>query len=99
MDSDWGNYYYDTYLQLQPGVSAQAVADKLTQIHIKNQAGTSGINYLAQPLSQLHLYNADGTSSGIQTVRVFLIVAILILLIACINYINLSTGQCCVQRK
>jgi putative ABC transport system permease protein len=99
MDSDWGNYYYDTYLQLQPGVSAQAVADKLTQIHIKNQAGTSGINYLAQPLSQLHLYNADGTSSGIQTVRVFLIVSILILLIACINYINLSTARSMLRSK
>jgi len=99
MDSDWGDYYYDTYLQLQPGVSGQAVADKLTQIHIKNQAGTSGINYLAQPMTQLHLYNADGTPSGIQTVRVFLIVAILILLIACINYINLSTARSMLRSK
>ena len=99
MDSDWGDYFYDTYFQLQPGVSAQSVADKLTQIHIKNQAGSGGIKYIPQPLDKMHLYNADGTPSGIQTVRVFLIVAILILLIACINYVNLSTARAMLRAK
>lgn len=39
MNSDWGDYYAVTCMQLQSGTSPQALADKLTQIHIKNQPG------------------------------------------------------------
>jgi len=101
MDSDWGDYYANTYLLLKPGVSPASVADMITKIHIKNQPGpdASKVKFLAQPLTQLHLYNGDGTPSGIQTVRIFLIVAILILLIACINYVNLSTARAMLRSK
>lgn len=101
MDSDWGDYYYDTYLQLQPGVSGQAVANKITQIHIKNQPGpgSAAISYVSEPLSKMHLYAADGTPTAMSTVKVFLIVAILILLIACINYVNLSTARSMLRSK
>jgi len=101
IDSDWGDYYANTYLLLRPGVSAVSVANMITQIHIKNQPGpdASKVKFLAQPLTQLHLYNGDGTPSGIQTVRVFLIVAVLILLIACINYVNLSTARAMLRSK
>lgn len=101
LDSDWGNYYLDTYLLLQPGASPANVSDKLTQIHIKNQDGTklSDGHYLLQPLSKIHLYAPDGSSSAMQTIRVFGIVAILILLIAAINYINLSTARAMLRSK
>lgn len=101
MDADWGNFYAETYLELKPGISPTAVADKLTQIHIKNHDGTklSDGHYLVQPLTQMHLYAADGAGAGIQTVRVFLIVAVLILVIACINYINLSTARAMLRSK
>jgi putative ABC transport system permease protein len=101
LDEDWGDYYYQTFLQLRPGVSAQTVADKLTAIHWKNQEGASdsGLKYLMQPLQEIHLYHADGTPAGLQTVKIFLIVAILILLIACINYVNLSTARAMLRSK
>jgi putative ABC transport system permease protein len=51
------------------------------------------------PLAQLHLYNADGTEGGIKTVRIFFIVAIVILLIACINYVNLATARATKRAK
>ena len=101
MDADWGNYYATTFLQLQPGVSPASVTNMLTQIHIKNQPGPEAaqVKFISQNLTQLHLYNADGASSGMETVKVFLIVAILILLIACINYINLSTARSMLRSK
>ncbi|HWZ14162.1 MAG TPA: ABC transporter permease [Mucilaginibacter sp.] len=101
MDEDWGNYLIDTYLQLQPGTSFKAVEDKLTQIHVSHEAGAklSDGHYILQPLTKIHLYNADGSSSAIQTVNVFAIVAILILLIAAINYINLSTARAMLRSK
>jgi putative ABC transport system permease protein len=100
-ESDWGNYFADTYLLIKPGASAKAIASKLTRIHMKLQAGikpTDGV-YSLQPLADTHLYNADGSEAGIQTVRIFFIVSILILLIACINYVNLSTARAMLRSK
>ncbi|HEY5327690.1 MAG TPA: ABC transporter permease, partial [Mucilaginibacter sp.] len=101
MDEDWGNYYTTTFLQLQPGTSVQAIADKLTKIHIQHQPGhdASKVKYLLQRFTQIHLYNPDGSASGMQTVSIFLIVAIFILLIACINYVNLSTARAMLRSK
>ncbi len=101
MDEDWGNYYTNTFLQLQQGVSPQAVADKLTKIHIKHQPGPDSekIKYGMQPLSQIHLYNPDGSPSVMQTVKIFFMVAVFILIIACINYVNLSTARAMLRSK
>ncbi len=101
MDEDWGDYYTNTFLQLQPGTSIQAVADKLTKIHIQHQPGPDAakVKYQMQSFTQIHLYNPDGSASGMQTVRIFLIVAIFILLIACINYVNLSTARAILRSK
>jgi putative ABC transport system permease protein len=101
MDADWGNYYTQTTIQLQPGTSVKAVEDKLTAIHIKNQPGVdaSHVRYLLQPLTKMHLYKTDGSEGGMQTVRIFFIVGVLILLIACINYVNLSTARSMLRSK
>lgn len=99
MDEDWGNYYTYTYLQLQPGTDLKAVGSKLTDIHFKHQEGTKDGRYLLQALTDTHLYAPDGSSSAMQTVKIFGIVAILILLIAAINYINLSTARAMLRSK
>jgi putative ABC transport system permease protein len=101
LESDWGNYFADTYLLIKPTASATTVASKLTKIHMKLQSGikpTDGV-YSLQSLTDIHLYNADGSEAGIQTVKIFFLVAILILLIACINYVNLSTARALLRSK
>ncbi|MGZ3822625.1 MAG: ABC transporter permease, partial [Mucilaginibacter sp.] len=101
VDDDWGDYFYTTFLLLRPGASAKVVTDKLTAIHrsVQKESAGAGLKYLPQPLQKIHLYNPDGTPSGLQTVRIFLIVAILILVIASINYINLSTARAMLRSK
>ncbi len=99
VEEDWGNYFYTTFLLLRPNVSAQDVAAKLTAIQTKAGAGGNGFKYVTQPLEKIHLYSADGSPSGLQTVRIFLIVGILILIIACINYVNLSTARAMLRSK
>ena len=101
MDEDWGNYYAQTFLLVRPDASTKTIGEKLTQIHFKHHQGikpTDGI-FKLQPLTQIHLYNPDGSSAAMQIVKVFSIVAILILLIACINYINLSTARSMMRAK
>jgi ABC-type antimicrobial peptide transport system permease subunit len=59
----------------------------------------NGLAYLLQPLSKMHLYTLDGREQGMMVVRVFFIVAIIVLLIACINYVNLITARAMKRSK
>lgn len=99
MNADWGNYYCNTFLLLQEGASIAAVEKKLTQLQQANNKFDQTSFYTLQPLSQLHLYAPDGSSSAKQTVNIFFVVAVLLLLIACINYVNLSTARAMLRAK
>jgi putative ABC transport system permease protein len=93
VNSDFYQFNYITFLLLRPGTSLKNLAANLFQIHIKHKSDDTDAEYLLLPLSKMHLYNADGTNAGIETVRIFIVVALLILGIACINYVNLSTAR------
>ncbi len=99
MDEDLGNYFFNTYVQIQKNASAQIVGKKLTKIFTDKKDDARGNYFELRPLKTIHLIAADGSSSALQTVRIFLIVAILILFIACINYVNLSTARSMVRSK
>ena len=98
-DNDFTQFNYLTYLQLQPGKSPADLAVKLRKIHLRNKPDDTDLTYLLQPLSDTHLYHSDGTDGGIETVRMFAIIALLILTIACINYVNLSTARAMLRSK
>ncbi len=90
----WNQWTVFTYLKLQEGADIQKVGTQLSDLHKKNTTEYSGdFPYLLQPLSQSHLYAPDGSETGMKNVRLFTIVAIALLSIACINYINLVTSR------
>lgn len=99
LENDFQQFSYETYLVLQPNTDLKNLAVKLKQIHLRNKADDTDIEYLPQALSAMHLYHADGTDGGIETVRMFIIIALLILIIACINYVNLSTARSMLRAK
>lgn len=95
MDTDLGSYNYDVYFLLQPQAEAATVAKKITGAFWQHRPGQDpqGSHFVLQPLTSLHLETPDGNKSAQQTARIFLFVAALILIIACINYVNLSTAR------
>ncbi|HKG69507.1 MAG TPA: ABC transporter permease, partial [Segetibacter sp.] len=99
MEEDWGNYYYQTFLLLHPNASSNKIEKKLTQLQREHNQFDKSSFYTLQPLEKIHLIGADGSSSALQTVNVFLTVAVLLLLIACINYVNLSTARSMLRAK
>jgi putative ABC transport system permease protein len=99
MDADWSNFGFETYLLLKSKVNARALEKKLQAIHERNKPEDAPVPYLTQPLLKMHLYKADGTDGGFSTVRTFAIVALMILIIACINYVNLSTARSMLRAK
>ncbi|SEO67356.1 ABC transporter permease [Mucilaginibacter sp. OK283] len=98
-NTDFNNYSYQTYFKLKPGTSLKKLSADLFRIHIKHRAEDTDADYLLLPINKMHLYNADLTDHGIQTVRIFIIIALVILLIACINYVNLSTARALLRAK
>lgn len=99
MNADWGNYYCLTFLQVHPNASTAAIEKKLTELQRQHNKYDKSSYYNLQSLDKMHLYAADGSSSAMQTVRIFFVVAVLLLLIACINYVNLSTARSMLRAK
>ncbi len=99
MSNNFSVLDYETFLLLKPGSSLKSLTTKIRQIHLNHKADDTDAEYLLLPLSKMHLYNADMTNKGIETVRIFIIIALLILVIACINYVNLSTARSMLRAK
>ena len=96
-DSNWDNNSTQSYVLLKSGVSKDAFNEKIKNITIKHLDGKEKIEVFLYELSKRRLYSnfENGKPSGgrITTVRVFGIIAAFILLIACINFMNLSTAR------
>jgi len=99
LNTNFSNFSYETYLQLKPGISLNNLAVRIRQIHLNHKPDDTDAEYLLLPLAKMHLYNADLTDKGMSTVRIFIVVALLILIIACINYVNLSTARSMLRSK
>ncbi len=94
MDDDWGNYYFQTFLKLSPNTDWTTIGAKLTAIQVTARGkNESGSDYRLQPLTQSHLYEPNGKDTGMQQVRMLGLVAVLLLSIGCINYVNLTTAR------
>src|SRR3569833_2762046 len=99
LNNDFGTLDYVAFLQLKPDVSIKDLESKILKIHLKHNPGDTDAAYILYPLTKMHLYNADMTDRGIGTVRIFIAIALLILVIACINYVNLSTARAMLRSK
>ena len=99
LDNDFIQYNYATYLLLKPGFSFNGFTDKLRNIHLRMKSDDTDIGYVLLQLEKMHLHRADGNDGGLNAVRMFAIIAILILFIACINYVNLSTARSMLRSK
>ena len=93
LENDFIQFSYNTFLLLKPGMSLKDLPDKLRNIHLRMKSDDTDVGYVLLPLKKMHLYRSDGSDGGIATVRMFIIIAVLILIIACINYVNLSTAR------
>jgi len=83
-----------TWVQLQSGVSTKEVSAKISGfIHEKAPRSLMVLELL--PLTKVHLYSYSGYEKNlaVQSVYLFSIIAIIVLIIGCINFMNLSTAR------
>jgi putative ABC transport system permease protein len=106
LDSQWSNYGSSAYLLLKPGTNAKALEKKFPAF-LERRNGTEMKEIQMYPtlflesLKDVYLRSTrNGSKTGnINNVYIFSIVAIFILLIACFNFINLTTARSAERAK
>lgn len=113
LNEDWGSSEFLVYVLLKENADPKTVAGKMKDLVYANYKPEPGLSlsYDLQALRDVHLYSnnilettsianppAQG-SSALLYLKVFALVAIFILLIACINYMNLSTARASTRCK
>ena len=95
---NWDDQSFHTYIQLKGNYDLQDLSSKIKQCEVKNfpNQNTQYLDYSLLPLTKIHLYGNNikflDTTGDIKYVRIFIAIALIILLIASINYMNLSTA-------
>lgn len=92
----WDNSFAFTFVQLQKDVSSQNVVQKISGYLTDKPTIEKDSRLNLQPLTRIHLYSDcdfDVARGDIAYVVVFSIVAVFVLLIGCINYMNLATAR------
>lgn len=97
IDKDWTNISISTFVLLKPNSKADQLNDKLKTIIPAHTNGAQKTEEFVYPVSKLWLYsnfeNGKAIGGRIERVKTFSIIAVFILVIACINFMNLSTAR------
>ena len=98
---EWGSLQLETFFMFAPNTNAATVEAGMRQL-VDNNLEFKFYQVMLQPLDKIHLYSKQLLSLGNQftvnmgdivRVKMFSLLAAIILLVACINYMNLSTAR------
>ena len=98
---EWGNNSITTYVMLRPNVDTRQVNDKLTKI-VRQHNPQSTTDFVIEPITRVHLFSYWGFGhkpGAILNIWIFSSIALLVLIIACINFMNLSTARSIARAK
>lgn len=103
----WGNINMRNYVLLKEGTNAEAFQEKAKGIYAERAAGMLkdwGVqgNVVFRPLSKLYLTSASNGMGPLGSIdRVYLVsgIAVFVILLACINFINLTTARSVYRAK
>jgi len=88
----WTDHFLQLYVLMHDADQKEILEEKMTTIMIENME-TEQTSIRLQPIKKLHLYSISGRNEGLQYVVTFSLIAVFIILIACINFMNLTTAR------
>ncbi len=102
-DTNWGNNSVMTFVKLREGISLEQFNSKMVNIVRQHTEGQQNNEMFLYPVSKLRLYSrfVNGFPEGgrIEVVRLFQVIALFIIIISCINFMNLTTARCELRAK
>ena len=107
--TDWGNFNGQLYMKLRPGARPEKLNAAITDLYNRGNAAihnnTQGTLLSLLPLKAIHFETGLTSSNGgiihanRSTVTIFSVLGIFLLVIACINYVNLTTARAGIRAK
>ena len=96
--NNWSNSSWNVFVQTVPGANMKVLEKNINELKWQHDPGDKKIStYFTFPMEKWRLYSdfKDGKNIGgmIDYVKLFTVIAIIILLIACVNFMNLSTAR------
>jgi putative ABC transport system permease protein len=88
----WEEWTGPCYILLRQDASAPAFTAKIADIYKENVNPQATFSPVLQPLTRVHLYEF-GVPGSIKRVYIFSVIAVFILIMACINFMNLTTAR------
>jgi len=101
-DKNWNNFGYISFIQLRPDADRAAVTAKLNNIirkNRKNNNDTVSIFPLTEMYFESDLQSSDLPHGNKKTTYIFSLLGLLLLVTACINYVNLTTAKASLRAK
>ncbi len=101
----WGNYSQLLFVKLSANAQAHQAEEKITKVFMENQKWDKNSTIKSQlvPLMDLHFKRALGNNfiqyGNPQSVRIFTLLAVLLLITAAINFVNLSIARISLRMK
>ena len=101
MENPWGSNFTQTFVQLADGADLEKVSAKIINVKFNKLTDDGDRQYKPEvflhPMSKWHLYsefkNGENTGGRIEFVWMFGVIGVFVLLLACINFMNLSTAR------
>ena len=99
----WGNSFCMTFVKLNSQASQAKAEATMMSIYKRYTDWKAIVHPVLQPMKDVHLYskyeNGETVGGRIEYVRIFALVAIFILLVACVNFMNLATARSAMRAK
>ena len=102
-NNPWGASWFQTFVQIADNADMNKVSDKIKDIKMKDLQRTKNSDarfrpvIFLHPMNNWHLHsdfkNGVNIGGGIQYVWLFGVIGVFVLLLACINFMNLSTAR------
>lgn len=96
-EDNWGNYSFQVYAELNSAESEEGVEAKIGDLLTRHGEDDFPVTVFLHPLNRWRLHSdfENGKEAGgmIEYVQMFFVIALFILIIACINFMNLSTAR------
>lgn len=97
--TNWGQHSSQAFVQVAPNIPIDQASQKIKNVVMAHRNATTDmqVETVLYPMDQWHLYSKfeDGQATGgrIQFIWLFFTIGVFVLLLACINFMNLSTAR------
>ena len=97
--NNWYSHNYHGFAKVHKGIDLTALNEKLDKLFFEHVDKESKKFAFLFPIERVHLYYLDNSPGRITKVKMYILIAILILIIACFNFMNLSTARATKRAK